>query len=394
MSRAESDVRHWPVPALGLALTAVGLGAFSFGSYLIHIAGSAEVTDFTVYRSAVATWLAGGDLYAFAVALPDGRMMPFTYPPFAAVLMVPSTWIPLSAGWVISAVLQLGCLLSLAVLLARRTGVLAGLGAPEKATIVAAGWLALVAAEPSLHGIALGQVSLTLIAVVVLDLVAVPPRWRGLLTGLAAAVKLTPGIFLLYLLVTKQWAAAARAALAGLVATAIGFAVMPGPSWHYWTSLLFETSRVGDPAVIRNKSLLGLLAHLGSTGSARTTIWLAVAALVVVVGLWQARRTHAHGAEVAAVITTGLVAAVISPVSWPHHLVWLPLAGLYLAYCRGWRRWLGLAVCLGFMTGTPLLSYGALPPGWAIAGDVVSLVLLVGAVLGVPGRPHGEVAGA
>lgn len=392
MRRAEPDARHWPVPALGLALTVVGLGAVIFGGYLVQLARSVELTDFTVYRGAVSYWLTGGDLYDFVLTLPDGRRMPFTYPPFAALLIVPTTWMPLSAGWVLSAVLQLGCLLALAVLLARRTGVLAGLGAPERFTIVVAGWLALLAAEPSLHGIALGQVSLTLIAVVMLDLVAVPPRWRGLLTGLAVAIKLTPGIFLLYLLVTRQWAAAARASVAGLLSTAVGFAVMPAQSWHYWTFLLFDTSRVGDPEVARNKSLLGLLSHLGLTGSARTAIWLTVAALVLVAGLWQARRAYVQGAVTAAVITAGLVSAVISPVSWPHHLVWLPLAGLYLAYCSGWRRWLGLAICLAFVAGTPLLGYlSDVPPGWLIAGDVVAVVLLLGAVLGTPGRRHGEV---
>ena len=394
MTADESSLRRWPLPVLGLVLTLVALGWTVVVSYLVHLANTLDVTDFQVYREAVGFWLGGGDLYQYLMVLPDGRLLPFTYPPFAAITMVPTTWLPLTTGWLVSVVVQLGCLLVLAAVLARRTGLLAGLGRPEAITLVGAGWLGLAASEPALHGISLGQVSLILIAVVVLDAVVVPPRWRGVLTGVAAAIKLTPGIFLIYFLLTRQWRAAANAAIAGAVATGIGFAVLPGPSWRYWTSLLFETSRVGEPDVTRNKSLLGLLSHLGMAGPGRTALWLVLAAAVAVIGLWQARRSQRAGAALAAVITIGLVSTVISPVSWPHHLVWLPLAGLYLAFCSGWRRWLGIVLLLGFLAGTPLLSYRSdLPPGLAVAGDVVAVLLLIGSVLGIPGRLGGEVDG-
>jgi len=392
MTSDASSVRHWRLPILGLALTLVALGWTVLLGYLVHLADTLDITDFQVYREAVGFWLGGGDLYQYLMVLPDGRRLPFTYPPFAAIAMVPTTWLPLATGWLTSAVVQLGCLLAMAVVVARRTGLPAGLGRPEAITLVAAGWLGLAASEPALHGISLGQVSLILVTAVVLDTVVVPPRWRGVLTGVAAAIKLTPGIFLLYFLLTRQWRAAANAAIAGAVATAIGFAVLPGPSWRYWTSLLFETSRVGEPDVTRNKSLLGLLAHLGIAGPGRTALWLVLAAAVAGIGLWRARRRCGEGAALAAVITVGLVSTVISPVSWPHHLVWLPLAGLYLAFCAGWRRWLGVAILLGFLAGTPLLSYRSdLPPGLAIAGDVVAVVLLIGSLAGVPGRRGGEV---
>lgn len=387
-----TPVRRWPLPLLGVALTVVGLGWIVLLAYLVHLASPLQVTDFQVYREAVGFWLSGGDLYDYVMLAPGGLRLPFTYPPFAAILMVPTTWLPLAWGWTVSVGVQLACLLGLVVLLARRSGALAGLGRAEAITVVLAGWLALAASGSSLHGIALGQVSQILIAVVVVDIAVVPPRWRGLLTGLAAAIKLTPGVFLLYFLLTKQWRAAANAAGAGLVATAVGFVVLPAQSWRYWTSLLFDTSRVGDVTWTRNKSLLGLLSHLGLAGPARSIIWLALALLVLAVGLWQAKRRLADGNVLAAALTVGLVSTVVSPVSWPHHLVWLPLAGLYLAYCRGWRRGLGVAVLFAFVAGSPLLSFDSgLATGWAIAGDTIGVVLLIGALAGVPGRPGGEV---
>jgi Protein of unknown function (DUF2029). len=391
MSDSAQVVRHWPLPLLGAALTGIGLGWVVVLTYLARLADPILLTDFQVYRDAVAFWLSGGDLYEYVMVAPEGLRLPFTYPPFAAIVMVPSTWLPLTWGWLVSIVIQLACLLGLSWVLARRTGALTGLGRPEAAAVAAAGWLGLAVSGPSLHGISLGQVSLILIAVVVADVLLVPPRWRGLLTGVAAAIKLTPGIFLLYFLITRQWRAAINTAVGGLVATAIGFAVLPAQSWRYWTSLLFDTDRVGDVAWTRNKSLLGLLSHLGLTGPSRTVIWLLLALIVLCVGLWQARRRLGAGSALAAVLTVGLVSTVISPVSWPHHLVWLPLAGLYLAYSPGWRRWLGLAVLIGFVAGTPLLSYrGDLATGWAIAGDTVSAVLLIGALFGVPGRTRPE----
>jgi len=392
MDGPSTPVRRWPLPLLGVALALVGLGWIVLLSYLVGLASPLQVTDFQVYREAVGFWLSGGDLYDYLMLAPGGLRLPFTYPPFAAILMVPTTWLPLAWGWVVSVGVQLACLLGLVVLLARRTGALAGLGRAEAITVVLAGWLALAASGSALHGIALGQVGLILIAVIVADVAVVPPRWRGLLTGLAAAIKLTPGVFLLYFLLTKQWRAAANAAGAGLVATAVGFVVLPAQSWRYWTSLLFDTSRVGDVTWTRNKSLLGLLSHLGLAGPARSIIWLVLALLVLAVGLSQAKRRLADGNVLAAALTVGLVSTVVSPVSWPHHLVWLPLAGLYLAYCRGWRRGLGLAVLLAFVAESPLMSFNSgLTTGWAIAGDTIAVVLLIGALAGVPGRPGGEV---
>jgi alpha-1,2-mannosyltransferase len=394
VTQSQPSVRHWPLPVLGLFLTGVGLVAAFMAGYFLYLGALDQIDDFTVYREAVAHWLGGGDLYSFAIPAPDGGLMPFTYPPFAAVLMVPTTWLPLRAGWWVAVVIQLGCLLALATLLARRTGVLNSLGRPERVAVVAAGWVGLIASEPAAHGIFLGQVSLILIAVAVLDAAVVPPRWRGLLTGVAAAVKIVPGIFLLYYLVTRQWRAAVNTAVGAIVVTAIGFAVLPGSSWQYWTRLIFETSRIGEPEVTRNKSLLGLLSHLGLAGTGRTVLWLVLAVLVTALGLWHVRRRYREGAILAAVFTTGLVSSVISPISWPHHLVWLPLAGLYLAYCPGWRRWLGLGVLIGFFAGTPLLSYrGDLSPALMILGDVTAVVLMLGAAVGVPGRPGGELRG-
>ena len=49
--------------------------------------------DLRVYRGAVLWWLQGEPLYSFAL---DPPLKGFTYPPFAAVLLVPLTW--LSAG--------------------------------------------------------------------------------------------------------------------------------------------------------------------------------------------------------------------------------------------------------------------------------------------------------
>lgn len=389
----ESQRRPWPLPVLGLVFGVIVLVATMLAIFVVALITGTGTTDFAVYRGAVEYWLSGGDLYDFALVAPAGGAMPFTYPPFAAIVMVPATWVPLSVGLAVSAVVQLGCLLGLAIVVAKRTGVLSGRVRPEQVAILALGWLALAISEPALHGIATGQISLVLIAVVAVDVVIVPPRWRGLLTGLAAALKLTPALFVIYFLVTRQWRAAANAALSGLVATAIGFAVLPGQSWRYWTSLIFDTSRVGDPEVVRNKSFLGLLSHLGLSGPGRTTLWLAVSLLVVVIGLWQARRSYTGNAALAAAITVGFVATVISPISWPHHLVWLPLAGLYLTSCVGWRRVAGVVLLIAFLGWTPLISYqDGLAAAWAVAGDVVSVVLLVGAVVGVPARPGGELA--
>ncbi|MEV7623868.1 glycosyltransferase 87 family protein [Actinoplanes sp. NPDC089786] len=269
--------------------------------------------DMAIYQGAVRWWLAGGDLYGYHA--PVRGALGFTYPPFAAILLLPTALVPLKvAGWVITA----SSLLALAVTLRSKPLV----------------FVAALAMEPVRQTLGLGQVNLLLLALVVLDLTVLPKRWRGVGVGIATAIKLTPGLFIVYLLVTRQWRAAGVAVATVTTLTAASLLVAPRESLRYFGDLMWHTARVGEADAVANQSLAGLLARLAGSHTAPTGAWLVCCAVALVAGLRRASQAHAYGEELTALALTGLTANLITPVAWTHHLVFLPLALLVLARSR------------------------------------------------------------
>ena len=384
---AEDSARRslpWGTGRRLVVAVVVGLLAAFLFSYLVYEI-STITSDLEVYRGAIQTLLAGGDLYGFEVET-KGLVLPFTYPPFAAIVLMPLALGDQTVVTWVWAVCQCAMLALAVWLVFRETPRRERAGTLEGRLLLALGFVLMLGTDPVISGITLGQVSLGLVVLVLVDFLVVPPRWRGLLTGLAAAVKLTPLVFVAYLLVTRQWRAAANAMAAALAATAIGFVVLPSQSVRYWTELLWRTDRVGETAAVRNKSLLGVLNHFGVDAGLQRPIWLVLVVLVVALVLWSARRQHLAGNEFGAVVSVGLLAALISPIAWPHHLVWLPLAGLYLCWLgRRLPLVAGIGVLASCWLWSPLLSYMASGQPWLdVLGDGVVLVALAVAIIGLP----------
>lgn len=282
--------------------------------------------DAKVYRGAVVWWLHHKPLYTFhRNATPYG----FTYPPFAALTMLPMALFSQSTMLWINGVLSV-------VVLAVLTWWLVS---PIAARHGWSRWFAVGVAvplvyliEPVRETIAYGQVNLYLVALVLLDvaLLARGSRFAGVGIGLATAIKLTPGLFILYLLITGRWRAAATALGTFVGATLLAAAVAPGTSQQFWTATLFETKRVGKVESADNQSVLSLIARAFGTGTLTTVLWVVAAGLVLVVGMLRARSAWRHGDELVGVTLTGLVACLVSPISWTHHLIWVVPAILVL----------------------------------------------------------------
>ena len=128
--------------------------------------------------------------------------------------------------------------------------------------LVAALVIGAVALEPVWQNLSFGQVNLVLMAAVVADLTRPERRFSGVLVGLAAAVKLTPLVFVVLLLLVGRRGAAGRAALTFLATVAVGFAVAPGAAASYWTLGLLDADRVGPPWLAHNQSAYGVLTRL------------------------------------------------------------------------------------------------------------------------------------
>ena len=275
--------------------------------------------DLRVYRGAVAWWLDGQPLYDFTYGRsPYG----FTYPPFAALLVVPMGLLPypvVAAGHVLlNAVVLAGLSRWLLTPLARRHG-----WPLPWAWLLALPLLFVV--EPVRETIGFGQVNLFLLALVLADVAALRrgARWAGLGIGLAAAVKLTPGLFVVWLLFTRRWRAAGVAVGTAGAATLLAFAVVPGTSWRFWTETLWQTERVGRLDKTSNQSLLGGLARLTDPADPPRLVWALLAVAVLALVLRRAVRAARAGDDLAGVALTGLAACLVSPISWSHHFVWL-----------------------------------------------------------------------
>lgn len=269
--------------------------------------------DLSVYRAGSQRLLDGASIYT----QPYGDL-PFTYPPFAALVMVPLAVIP-----TVVAELALPGLSAVALVFVwHRCG-------------VRSPWLLLIAPasavlEPVWMTQHFGQVNLLLLALVLGDLTAPDSRWRGVLTGIAAGIKLTPLLFLGYLLVTRQWRAAGIMTASFGATVLVPVVLIPGDGVRFWTSVLPDSGRIGAPWYSANQSLMGALARLGGEAAWVRPAWFVVSVVVVLLALWLARVLYDDGDLLGAVSATGLAALLASPVSWSHHWVWCIPLGVVL----------------------------------------------------------------
>src|SRR3954453_11780924 len=276
--------------------------------------------DIKVYFGAMHHWFrADGMVYDW---VRPGTRYGFTYPPFAGLLMAPMAYLSLfavilltTAATVLATVFVLW---SLTAPMIRRHGWPRWFAA---AVIVCLG----LAFEPVRETIGFGQINVLLLALVVGDMlygVARGTRWAGVGIGLATAIKLTPGLFILYLIVTRRCRGAGTATGTLVGATAFAAVVAPGPSRVYWTVALWQTRRVGKLWITSNQSLRGLLARL-DLGHATSYLWLLLVLLVLAYWVYRVRQASAAGDDHGALALTGLLGCLISPVTWIHHLVWI-----------------------------------------------------------------------
>jgi hypothetical protein len=327
---------------LGVVAVAVVAAIWAVRKYGRHY----HFFDLNIYHGAMVWWTHGGNLYDF---VSPGTTLGFTYPPFAALAMAPMAILPtMVAGWMNTAV-------SLAALTLLLTWLLIPIadryGWPRWFTVALAVPLA-AATEPVRETLGFGQVNLLLAVLIYADFVALRNRARladpapdtrplrrlwvtgaaaGVGVGLATAIKLTPGLFIIYFMVTKQWRAAATSAATAFGVTVLTFVVGGPETMTYFTSVVFDTGRVGAVDATANQALSGLLARLYDSPTTPTLMWLAFAMLILAVGLSRARTAHAEGDELTAFTLVGLTANAVCPISWTHHLVFVVPALVILA---------------------------------------------------------------
>lgn len=316
----------------------------------------ADPIDTAVYRRAALALFDGTGLYA-----DDPDRLPFTYPPFAAVVLAPLGGLSEGNAAALLALVQLAALVVLLRVVCR------GLGLGWRHTWA---WVAIgLMLAPVQRHLGLGQINLGLAALVALDLLVVPARRRGLLIGLAAGIKVVPGIFVLLLLIRRDWSGAGRAVLATGATAVLGWLVRPADSLRFWGELLWDPGRVGEVAYADNASVTGVLARLfGALGAGMPPRWLTLTAagLVLLLGLQAMRLRTRAGDHLGAMVMTAVTGLMASPVSWSHHWIWLAVALPWL-WARGNRGRVAAAGLATVCLVDPVRLVEALPSAWAMA---------------------------
>ncbi len=338
--------------------------------------------DLQVYVYAVHDMLAGKDI--FQTTTPFWNLY-FIYPPIAAVLMVPLAFGPYVLWQVVWT----------AALVLAQQSVLKRCGVPRGWTLGLLGVAVVLAVEPIRTTLGYGQVNTMLMALVVLDLL--PDRAgvrrrvpQGTWIGLAAAIKLTPLLFVVFLFLVGRRRAALTGAISFAVFTGLGAILLPKETQAFFGGLSGGNTRTASPLYSGNQSLLGVFFRLGDSSRTTTLLGLGVAGIVALLGALVAAHWWRRGQRVFAVALVGLCTCLASPLSWTHHYVWILPMGVaaVTATIPRWSRLLAGAWVLWVCVCLPLaaLPYGggrertfdALQQLVANLGPVLGVVLVVG----------------
>ncbi len=306
-----------------VASVLVGLGLIVTA---IVLAGQRDPgMDSTVYQGGALAVLRGDPLYDSLHIPPPWADLPFTYPPIAAILFIPLAPLPMHMVWGVMAAV---CALALGITMRHSLASLLRREPPAWAVNILA--LLPFALQPVWSTVGLGQINLLLMALVVVDVLAIR-RYGGILIGVAAAIKLTPLIFIPHLLLTRRWADAARATATFLVLQGIGWLLLPSDSLRFWTSAMMEGNG-GRTFEAANQSLNGLVQRLTGGSSDALAISIALGVLCLAVHAILVRRLHALDQPLAALLATAFCGLLVSPVTWTHHWVWVVPLCLLLGY--------------------------------------------------------------
>lgn len=348
---------------LALPLLILSIAARFGWTYLAP--NGANFVDLHVYVGGAAALDHPGTLYSYVYAdqTPDFPL-PFTYPPFAAVILYPLHFVPfgvLAFLWHVAIVAALYGVV-------RVSQRLIGTAADRTAAML---WTAVsIWIEPLRSNFDYGQINVFLVLAVLYAVYTT--RWwlSGALVGVAAAVKLTPAVAGIYLLGARRWSAALFSLAVFLCTIGVSLLVVGDQARYYFTDLLGDAHRVGPIATSFNQSWRGAISRIVGHDAGYGPLVLAALVVTAVVAVL-AWRALDNSDALGRLLVVELFGLLLSPISWTHHWVWLvplmiwlihgPLRERLGARILGWG-WLVLTVI-----GVPWLLSFEQPTIWVIS---------------------------
>ncbi len=293
-----------------VVITELGPEPFNMIDLRVYIDGAGHLTD--------------GTLYDFSSG---ESALPFTYPPFSALIFKPLYWLPWTVTrviWQAASVAALGAIIYLTLRLMGRTGPRAQTPLASVPGVVVTGTALAMWLEPVRTNFNYGQINLFLAVLVLYGAVSTRDWVAGAGVGLAAGIKLVPAITGLYYLLQRRFRALAWSLVFFVATIVVMLAIIPRETRRYFTELIFDPSRTGPVYSAINQSWRGALSRLA--GHDVSTSWLVVCLLSLALGVWVTSSALRAGDRAAALLTTEFTGLLISPISWSHHWIWaLPL---------------------------------------------------------------------
>ncbi len=326
---------NWGAIAAGIAL-AIALAIFH------QTVDHRGMIDLEVYRKGA--WALLHHRNPFSTHLP-GPKLPYTYTPFSTIVFVPLAVLSLKVAIGVHTCVSLIALFVVCCILARHV---------DDVAVHPSRWLGLAVlltlatygSEPVLQTLGFGQVNLVLMAMILVDLAVLSNRrGGGVLLGIATGIKLTPLVFILYLVIQRRFRLATTAAVADVATVLVGAASLPRPSVEYFTRLMWDARRVGNVNYVGNQSLNGMWVRLFRSYPASRHVLELSAAIVLALGLWTAMRARERFGDLPGIAVCAVTGLLVSPISWSHHWVWWMLPAVLLLKAAWDHRsgWLALA---------------------------------------------------
>jgi alpha-1,2-mannosyltransferase len=348
------------------ALLIVSIAARLAWTYLAP--HGANFVDLHVYLGGAAAIDHPGTLYSYVYAdqTPDFPL-PFTYPPFAAVVFYPLHALPFG---LVAFLWQIATMAALygAIRISQR---LMGVAADTQGQRLAMLWTAVtIWIEPLRSTFDYGQVNVLLMVAVLWAVYST--RWwlSGLLIGVAAGIKLTPAISGVYLVGVRRWAAAVFSAVVFVATIGVSALVVGDQTRYYFTDLLGDAHRVGPIATSFNQSWRGGISRILGHDAGFDPLVLAAIAVTAVLAVlaWRALDGSDRLGKLLVVELFGLL---FSPISWTHHWVWLVPLMIWAVHGPSRERPAARVVGSGWLAltaiGVPWLLSFAQPTIWQIS---------------------------
>jgi alpha-1,2-mannosyltransferase len=343
--RAEAVRRLVATPSPVKVALLIGLSLLGYCVFRLVLVPP-SFTDLWVYRAEGSAFRDGSDLYGPLQGVHGVN----TYPPFAALVFVSTTFVPIAGLKVLSVV---GNLILVFVVSWQSVQLARGRGSRNALAVCILAAVALWS-EPVATTISYGQNNLVLLALVLWDFnLPTDSSLRGIGVGLAAAIKVTPGILIVYLVLTRRFRAAATAMATVLTTIAVTALLDAEATWNYWTSHLFDFGRSGRLENSVNQSVRGWLVRAEHTRDTRPSELL-LALLVLLTGLTGAVLAQRYLGDRWGLLAAGVTGLLISPISWSHHWVWcIPIFALLWYEARVFALATVALFCSGVIWAVP-----------------------------------------